>query len=97
MKTRQFLCAGPAAAAGWSISAAVPEKYDDLGQEEYRGVIVNERYAARPDLSLSPGRLTGSKFWLARMIYRFAVITPLLWIFGSLVLSFCLLVAAFSL
>jgi hypothetical protein len=97
MKTRQFLCAGPAAAAGWLTSAAVPEKYDHLAQEEYRGVIVNERYAARPNFSPSPSRLTGSKLWSARTIYRFAVITPLLWIFGSLVFSFCLLIAAFSL
>ena len=97
MKTRQFLCAGSAAAAGWLTTTAVPEKYDDPGQGEYRGVIVNERYAARPNFSVSPSRLTGSKFWLARLVYRFAVITPFLWIFGSLVFSFCLLIAAFSL
>jgi hypothetical protein len=97
MKTRQFLCAGPAAVSDWLTPAVVPEKYEDLAQGEYRGMIVNERYAARPNFSLSPRRLTGSKFWLARMVYRFAVISPLLWIFGSLVFSFCLLLAAFSL
>jgi len=31
------------------------------------------------------------------MVYRFAMISPLLWIFGSLLFSFCLLLAAFSL
>jgi hypothetical protein len=97
MKTRQFLYAGPAAASGWLTPAVVPQKDEDLAQGEYRGVIVNERRAARPNSSLSPRRLTGSKFWLAKMVYRVAVISPLLWIFGSLVFSFCLLLAAFSL
>jgi hypothetical protein len=31
------------------------------------------------------------------MVYRFAVFSPALWILGSLVVSFCLLLAAFSL
>ena len=83
--------------SGWPTPAVVPEKDEDLAQGEYRAVIVNERCAARPNFSLSPRLLTGSKFWLARMVYRFAVISPLLWIFGSLVFSFCLLLAAFSL
>ena len=97
MKTRQFLYAGAAAVSGWLTPAVVPEKDENLAQGEYRGVIVNEPCAARPNFSVSPRRLTGSKFWLARMVYRFAVISPLLWIFGSLVFSFCLLLAAFSL
>jgi hypothetical protein len=97
MKTQQFLCAGPAAVSGWLTPAAVPEKYEDLAQGEYRALTVSERCPARPNFSLSPRGLTGSKFRFARMVYRFAVISPLLWIFGSLVFSFCLLLAAFSL
>ena len=97
MKTRQFLCASPAAVSGCLTPAAVPDKYEDPTREEYRGVIVKGLCAARPDFTLSPTRLTGSKFRLARMIYRLAVITPVLWLFGSLAFSFCLLLAAFSL
>jgi hypothetical protein len=95
MKTRKFLCAGAAVVAGWLTPAAV--KYDDLAKRGYRGLIANERYGARPDFSLSPSRLSPSKFRLARMIYRFAVISPVLWLLGSLVVSLCLLLAAFSL
>ena len=51
----------------------------------------------RPNFSLSPSRLTRSKFRLARLLYRFAVISPVLWLIGSLVFSFCLLLAAFNL
>lgn len=97
MKTQKLLYADPAPAAGWLTPAAVEEKYDDLAKTGYRGMLANECYGVRPDFSLSPGRLTRSKFWLTRMIYRFAVITPVLWILGSLVFSFCLLLAAFSL
>jgi hypothetical protein len=97
MKTRKFLFAGAAVVAGWLTPAAVEEKYDDLAKRGYRGPIANERHGARPNFSLSPSRLTRSKFWLARMVYRFAVISPALWILGSLVVSFCLLLAAFSL
>jgi len=97
MKTRQFLCASPAAVSGWLTPAVAPEKYENLAQGEYEGLTVNERCTARPNFSLSPRGMTGSKFWFARMVYRFAVVSPLLWIFGSLVFSFCLLLAAFSL
>ena len=85
--------------SGWLAPAVVPEKYEDLAQGEYRGLTVSERCGAGPkqNFSLSPRGMTGSKFWFARMVYRFAVISPLLWIFGSLVFSFCLLLAAFSL
>jgi hypothetical protein len=97
MKTRRFLYAGAAVVAGWLTPAVVKEKYDHLAKRGYQEMIANERYGARPNFALTPSRLTRSKFWLARMGYRFAVISPVLWLLGSLVVSFCLLLAAFSL
>jgi hypothetical protein len=97
MKTRQFLSVGAAAVSGLLTPAAVPGKYEDLALGENRGVVVDQPCTARLNLTLSPSRLTGSKFWLARMLYRLVVITPALWILGSVVFSFCLLLAAFSL
>ena len=50
------------------------------------------------DTAFSGGMIVNvNEFWLARMVYRFAVISPVLWLLGSLAFSFCLLLAAFSL